>query len=47
MLDVMYEVPSRDDVTHCMVTEKVVQDKTHPELSNKDGKVVKRKEESA
>jgi ATP-dependent Clp protease ATP-binding subunit ClpX len=47
MLDVMYEVPSRDDVTHCMVTEKVVQDKTLPELSNKDGKVVKRKEESA
>jgi ATP-dependent Clp protease ATP-binding subunit ClpX len=47
MLDVMYEVPSRDDVTHCMVTEKVVQDKTQPELSNKDGKVVKRKEESA
>jgi ATP-dependent Clp protease ATP-binding subunit ClpX len=47
MLDVMYEVPSRDDVTHCMVTEKVVQDKILPELSNKDGKVVKRKEESA
>ncbi|MEX2415690.1 MAG: ATP-dependent protease ATP-binding subunit ClpX [Paenibacillaceae bacterium] len=47
MLDVMFEVPSRDDVTHCMITEKVVQDKTQPELSNKDGKVVKRKEESA
>jgi len=47
MLDVMFEVPSRDDVTHCTVTEKVVQDKTLPELSNKDGKVVKRKEESA
>lgn len=47
MLDVMYEVPSRDDVTHCTVTEKVVQDKLLPELSNKDGKVIKRKEESA
>ena len=47
MLEVMFEVPSRDDVTHCMVTEKVVQEKSHPELSNKDGKAVKRKEESA
>jgi ATP-dependent Clp protease ATP-binding subunit ClpX len=47
MLDVMYEVPSRDDVTHCTVTEKVVQDKVQPELTNKDGKSVKRKEESA
>src|SRR5690606_15451016 len=27
MLDVMYEVPSRDDVSSCMITEHVVKDK--------------------
>jgi len=47
MLDVMFEVPSRDDVSHCIVTEKVVLDKILPELKTKDGKAVKRKEESA
>ncbi|UVI28142.1 ATP-dependent protease ATP-binding subunit ClpX [Paenibacillus spongiae] len=44
MLDVMYEVPSRDDVANCMITEKVVQDKIMPELTSKKGK---KKEESA
>ncbi len=47
MLDVMFEVPSRDDVSHCVVTEQVVLDKIQPELINKEGKAVKRKEESA
>ncbi|MFC4776436.1 ATP-dependent protease ATP-binding subunit ClpX [Paenibacillus sp. GCM10023252] len=44
MLDVMYEVPSRDDVNTCLITEKSVQDKMMPELSSKKGK---KKEESA
>ena len=44
MLDVMYEVPSRDDDVHCVVTEKAVKDKTVPELQTKKGK---KKEESA
>ncbi len=44
MLEVMYEVPSRDDVNNCMITEKVVQDKIMPELTAKKGK---KKEESA
>jgi ATP-dependent Clp protease ATP-binding subunit ClpX len=44
MLDVMYEVPSRDDVVNCMITEKVVQDRIMPELVSKKGK---KKEESA
>ncbi len=44
MLEVMYEVPSRDDVSNCMITEKVVQDKIMPELTAKKGK---KKEESA
>ncbi|QYR23355.1 ATP-dependent protease ATP-binding subunit ClpX [Paenibacillus sp. sptzw28] len=44
MLDVMYEVPSRDDVSTCLITEKVVQDRNMPELVSKKGK---KKEESA
>lgn len=44
MLDVMYEVPSRDDVSSCTITEKVVQDRIMPELVSKKGK---KKEESA
>ncbi|GGO05695.1 ATP-dependent protease ATP-binding subunit ClpX [Saccharibacillus kuerlensis] len=43
MLDVMYEVPSRDDVTECVITEKVVKEKVVPELGAKD----KKREESA
>ncbi|CAH0119160.1 MULTISPECIES: ATP-dependent protease ATP-binding subunit ClpX [unclassified Paenibacillus] len=44
MLDVMYEVPSREDVTSCVITEKVVKDKIVPELMTKKSK---KKEESA
>jgi len=44
MLDVMYEVPSRDDVSSCMITEQVVKEKIMPELTTKKGK---KKEESA
>lgn len=44
MLDVMYEVPSRDDISECVITEKVVEEKTAPELSPKKNK---KKEESA
>ncbi|MFD0617944.1 MULTISPECIES: ATP-dependent protease ATP-binding subunit ClpX [Paenibacillus] len=45
MLDVMYEVPSRDDITNCVITEKVIQEKVVPELTAK--KPSKKKEESA
>lgn len=44
MLDLMYEVPSRDDITDCVITEKVVQGKTVPELEPKKNK---KQEESA
>ncbi|MBB6729283.1 ATP-dependent protease ATP-binding subunit ClpX [Cohnella zeiphila] len=44
MLEVMYEVPSRDDVNSCVITESVVKDKLVPELTTKKGK---KKEESA
>ncbi len=46
MLDLMYEVPSREDVTTCVITEETVTNKIIPELGEtpkKDGN----KEESA
>lgn len=46
MLDVMYEVPSRDDVTDCVITEQVVQEKAVPELTATTKKN-KKQEESA
>ncbi|GAK43298.1 ATP-dependent protease ATP-binding subunit ClpX [Paenibacillus urinalis] len=44
LLDVMYEIPSREDVTKCVITKQVVEEKTAPELhGDKD----KKQEESA
>lgn len=43
MLDVMYDVPSRGDVTKCVVTKDVIQRKEEPLLVTMDRK--KRKEE--
>ncbi|ALP37861.1 MULTISPECIES: ATP-dependent protease ATP-binding subunit ClpX [Paenibacillus] len=45
MLDVMYEVPSRDDITTCVINEQVVKDKIAPELGGTDKD--KKQEESA
>lgn len=47
MLDVMFEVPSRDDISKCLITEKVVLDKMPPELTIKEKSNSKKKEESA
>jgi ATP-dependent Clp protease ATP-binding subunit ClpX len=52
MLDVMFEVPSRDDIATCLVTKDVVMNKLLPELKAKDtnvkeSKSTKKKEESA
>ncbi|NIK75994.1 ATP-dependent Clp protease ATP-binding subunit ClpX [Paenibacillus castaneae] len=44
MLEVMYEVPSRDDLSTCLITEQTVQEKIMPELTAKKSK---KKEESA
>ncbi|SMG58173.1 ATP-dependent protease ATP-binding subunit ClpX [Paenibacillus aquistagni] len=41
MLDVMYEVPSREDIANCVITEKVVNERIIPELTTE------KKEESA
>ncbi|ANE47139.1 ATP-dependent protease [Paenibacillus swuensis] len=46
MLEVMYEVPSRDDVSNCIITKEVVMDKVTPELTQKKD-TKKKKEESA
>ncbi|MGZ0052679.1 ATP-dependent protease ATP-binding subunit ClpX [Brevibacillus gelatini] len=37
MLDMMYELPSRDDVTKCVITEETVRDKVKPRLMTKEG----------
>jgi len=59
MLEVMFDIPSRTDVTHCLVTKEVVLNKVAPQLKlkelkdskdNKDSKESlshKKKEESA
>jgi len=46
MLDLMYEVPSREDLTTCVITEETVTNKVLPELDNVEKKKSK-KEESA
>ncbi|QQE73333.1 ATP-dependent protease ATP-binding subunit ClpX [Brevibacillus composti] len=45
MLDMMYELPSREDVSKCVITEETVRDKVKPKLLTKEGQ--DRKHESA
>jgi ATP-dependent Clp protease ATP-binding subunit ClpX len=45
MLDVMFELPSRDDVAKCIVTKETVLQKVPPVLVRRDGR--KKKEETA
>ncbi|AMB99809.1 ATP-dependent Clp protease ATP-binding subunit ClpX [Aerococcus urinaehominis] len=40
MLDIMFEIPSRDDVAKVVVTESVINDKTQPELYGHDGQAL-------
>ncbi len=48
MLDVMFELPSREDVTKCSITKDAVVSKVPPKLTTREGRVVnKKKEESA
>lgn len=47
MLDVMFDVPSRTDVSSCTITREVVENKLSPVLKSKEGKSSKKKEESA
>ncbi|MBA4496282.1 ATP-dependent protease ATP-binding subunit ClpX [Paenactinomyces guangxiensis] len=47
MLDVMFELPSRDDVTKCIVTKETVLHNITPKLTTREGRVINKKEESA
>ncbi|MEW9051658.1 MAG: ATP-dependent protease ATP-binding subunit ClpX [Neobacillus sp.] len=48
MLDVMFDLPSRDDITKCIITKETVADNSVPKLVLEDGTVVvEEKEKSA
>lgn len=48
MLDVMYDLPSREDISKCTITADVVDKKKAPVLTTEEGKVVpNQKPESA
>lgn len=47
MLDVMYDLPSREDVTQCTVTKETVDKRVPPKLTTEEGRVIDPKEESA
>lgn len=47
MLDVMFDLPSRDDVTKCIITKETVLDNVAPQLTTREGQVIDPKEESA
>ncbi|SDZ05178.1 ATP-dependent Clp protease ATP-binding subunit ClpX [Evansella caseinilytica] len=40
MLDVMYDLPSREDVAKCLITDETVRENRHPILETIDGQVV-------
>ncbi|GGE42505.1 ATP-dependent Clp protease ATP-binding subunit ClpX [Pullulanibacillus camelliae] len=44
MLDVMYDLPSRDDVEKCIITEKTVEGTVGPTLVMDDGTVIENKQ---
>lgn len=43
MLDMMYELPSRDDIAKCIITKETITEKTSPKLILKDGTEVNEK----
>jgi ATP-dependent Clp protease ATP-binding subunit ClpX len=47
MLDVMFELPSREDVIKCTVTKETVLNNVAPKLITREGRVINKKEESA
>ena len=40
LLDVMYELPSRDDVAKCIITEETVRERRRPLLTSESGQPV-------
>ncbi|TYP51316.1 ATP-dependent Clp protease ATP-binding subunit ClpX [Thermosediminibacter litoriperuensis] len=47
MMDVMYEIPSRNDITKCVVTKEVVQKREEPIIVTSERKKAKKKEVTA
>lgn len=47
MLDVMFELPSRDDVIRCTITKDTVLHGVPPQLMTKEGRIINQKEETA
>lgn len=47
MLDVMFDLPSRDDVMKCSITKETVRNNVAPRLTTREGQVINPKEESA
>ena len=46
MLEVMYELPSREDIKECIITkESVIEETSHPKLVLEDGTVLEQKDE--
>ena len=43
MLDVMYELPSREDIVECVITKETITDNAHPKLILEDGTVLESK----
>ncbi len=47
MLDVMFDLPSRDDITKCIITEETVVENSNPILVLEDGTVVDEKRKTS
>ncbi|MCR6111529.1 ATP-dependent protease ATP-binding subunit ClpX [Bacillus sp. A301a_S52] len=45
MLDVMYELPSREDIAKCIITDETVRDLKRPTLLSENGEEIKEQEE--
>ena len=45
MLEVMYELPSREDIVECVITKETVTDISHPKLILEDGTVLDQNDE--
>jgi ATP-dependent Clp protease ATP-binding subunit ClpX len=41
MLDVMFDLPSREDISKCLITKDAVEKKATPQLTTKEGEVIK------
>jgi ATP-dependent Clp protease ATP-binding subunit ClpX len=46
MLEVMFDLPSRDDIKKCIITKETIADDAHPRLLLEDGTVVEGSEET-